>query len=634
MAKKYSSRKLLVFLAFIAFYVLFGCFTCFAMGGSHKKEMVDALVLLIDKEYQVGPSGNYTLTLHVKTLIKTYRGRKSWADFRTTYNSKFERIKVIKALTIRPDGKKIEVTPKEIHDLTDPSTQRAAIFSGERLKVINFPSVEEGCTVELVLEKHSRLGLWAVEPFVLRDPVIQKRVSVSAPKDVKLEYHLESKNVEFAKESKGDKVTYRWIGRNLERIIPDPMMPPIENRPDTLIFTTMRSWKEVGGLFEGFLRDHHANAFSSLSRTAPIETQKDAKAIYLFVKKRIEVFPISFFYSTMSFSSPQETMARGYGSQIDAVLLFRKLLEQKGIESKIVAANSHGIWLKGLKDCHAPLFFNTFVINAQGLFFSFDMKESPPGITGLDGQLGLDIASGKFVTIRDVVQKESMQDFKLTLSSPSSFEADYRGRFSGMAAVSMKNSFKDLTPAEFLKRSSIFYHSLHPLSEPLSPLQVTGLDQGSHEVAISAKYQVNNFDVKTGKLHLFPTRSSGILGALSRLLPERSNDLFIKQPQKDCVKITIRLPASLTFLKIPQNTSGQIGPFSWKNHCDIHDHTLSCTKSFWTRRGFVRLGKQFQDLYEAVQHLMDPRTNSYPFIQSVWHSRQHQEVKGYEGNGA
>ncbi len=621
MANQYMRTKLLSFFVFVALFVLIGSFNCFAMGSSHKMKMVDALVLLIDKDYQVSRSGNYTLTLHVKTLIKTYRGKKSWADFRTTYNSNFEQIKVIRAITVRPDGKKIVVTPKEIHDLTDPSTQRAAIFSNERLKVINFPSVEEGCTVELVLEKRSRLGLWAVEPFALRDPVMQKRVTVSVPKDVELEYHLGSKKIAFAKESKGDKVTYKWIGRNLERIIPDPMMPPMENRPDTLIFSTLRSWNEVGSLFEGFLnRKHHANAVAPLSKNTPIQTPKDAKDIYLFVKKRIEVFPIPFFFSTMSFSSPEETIARGYGSQMDAVLLFKNLLEQKGIESKIVAANSRGILLKGLKDCHAPLFFDTFLIKAQELFFSFDMKESPPGITGLDGQLGLDIESGKFVTIKDIVKKDSIQDFKFTISSPSSFEADYKGKFLGMAAISMKNSFKDLTPAEFLVRSSIFYHSLHPLSEPLSPLHVTGLDQSSHEVNISAKYKVNNFDVKTDKLHLFPSKSSGILGALSRLLPERSNDLFIKRPQKESIRITIRLPASLTFFNIPPNMSGQIGPVSWENHCDLHDNTLSCTKSFWTRRGFVRLGKQFQELYEAVQNLMDPRINSYPFIQSVWHS--------------
>ena len=590
----------------------------FAMGASPTpKERPDAVILLVEKNYQVSPSGNYTLTLHLKTLINTFQGRKSWADFKTSYNSRFENIKIIEAKTITPEGKIVPVTEKEIHDITDPSTQAASLFSASRLKVVNFPSVEEGCTVELVLKKTSSLGLWAVEPFSLINPVRVKKVTVSLPKNLTLSVHIASNSIKSTKKTLNERTVYSWQGRDLPRLIPDPMMPPVENRADTLIFSTLGSWKDVSGLLKRLLLASTRENGKRFLDIAKGLKGKAADEIYLELKKRLEIFPIAFFRSNMAFSAPDVTLKRGYGSQMDAMLLFCKLLDLSGIDYQILAANSGGVWLKGLKDCYDPAFFNTFLVRTDGKYYSFDIKEAPPGITGLNGQLALNIKDGSFETVKDAFIQEATQEFDTRLSSPSSFTVDYHGGFYGLKAVSLKKTFRDLTPGEFKVRQSIFFHSLHPLARPLSPLEITGITPGSSEVTINARYKVKDFSLQNNRLFFFPIQAPGLIGTFFGLPPKRKSDVFIKRPMKETVQARVTFPDGLIPEKVPDGSSGIIGPFSWSDGCHVSQKGLLCTRTVTVKRGFLKNGEEFKMLQRTLQRLLSPGNNTISYREGL-----------------
>ncbi len=584
-----------------------------AMGTHHPKTRPDALILLVEKQYRVGQGGNYTIRLHVKTLINSYQGRKSWADFRASYNKDFENIRVIEAKTIMPDGKVIPVTQREIHDITDPSTQKASIFSASRLKVVNFPSVEKGCTVELVMEKKSRLGLWSEEPFSLNNPVKLKRVSVSLPRGMSLSIHLQSRAIRQTKEKKGKRTVFTWVARNRPKLIPDPLMPPVENRDDTLIISTLHSWKDVSNVLIGLLTRRIEGPGRNLADRATASGTRTADEIFLDLKKKLEVFPIGLFKSRLLFSPPALTLRLGYGSQMDALLLFRQLLAYRGIKSELIAANSAGISMEGLRDCFDPALFNTFLIKAQGKFYSFDMKEAAPGITGLDGQMGLNLEKSTFEVIKDVSSEKTVQAFNMVLTSPVSFEADYHGDFLGLKAVSMKKMFKDLTPKEFKVRQSIFFHSLHPLAHPLSALKVNGVGPASTRVDVRARYGVKDFGLENSGLFFIPIQAPGLLSALFKLPPERKNDIFLRKPVTETVRIKIEIPEGFAFEGAPPASSGSIGPFSWENSCEVAGRVLACSRTVKTKRGFLKNGTAFRRLRQVIQKLLDPRVNTLTF---------------------
>ncbi len=599
----------LFFWALTALFSIFLALEASAKLPGGEKNRPDAIIDLIEKDYHIGQEGNYTMSLHLKTTIKTYRGRKNWADFRVAYNSQLQRVKIIEAKTIRPDGSVIKVTPKEIHDITDPSTQAASLFSASRLKVVNFPSVEEGCTVELTLEKKSRMGLWTLEAFSGDNPIKLKTVRVSLPKTMPLSIHLKSKAIKMTTSTDGKIKTYTWTGRNRPKIISEPFMPPVSNRPDTLILSTYQSWKEVGELFKGILLAENHNKSVPLQLNLDQFKHKDPNRLFIQLSKGLEIYPIVFFKSNLKVQAPAKTLALGYGSQMDAIVLFQQILKTWGLDSKIIAVNSRGIFFKELLNAYSPGLFNTFLVECRNRFYSFDMKEAPPGITGMDSQLGLDIESGKFITVRDSLPKETIQSYKVDLTSPDSFVVDYNGEFSGTSSIAIKNTFKDLTPAEFRVHQSIFYHSLHPLAEALTPLQVKGLTPESSRASTHGKYQVRNFAIKNQKYLFFPLQAPGILNSLFTLLPERQNDLFIGKPAKESIQVFMTYPEEIRPKKLPSMENGSIGPVLWQRRCtDSRDkRSVSCYTTVRVKRGLIHSGAEFERLRETVQSLMDVR---------------------------
>ncbi|NPA94576.1 MAG: DUF3857 domain-containing protein [Thermodesulfobacteria bacterium] len=594
--------------------------TAWARSNPEQDSRPDATILLVEKNYQVDPDGNYTLTLHLKTKIHTYRGRKNWADFKISYNSQFEQVRIIEAKTIGRDGSTEKVTPKEIHDITDPSTQSASLFSSARLKVVNFPSVEEGCTVELLMEKKSRLGFWTLETFSGDNPILLKKVEVTMPSTMNLSVHLMTNEIESQKREKGNTKTITWTGKNRPKIISEPFMPPIQNRPDTLILSSLGTWQDVSKLFS-----------STLFRATPTDTQAllaalpqnirqidDPDELYIKLSKAIEIYPIGFFKSNLDIRPPITTLKSGYGSQMDAIVLFKNILKAKGMDSSVVAANSGGIFLKKLKDSHCPSLFNTFLLKCKDKFYSFDMKEAPPGITGMDGQMALDLESGRFITIRDTSPKETVQEYVVKMSSPASFVVDYVGEFKGTSGIFLKNSFKDLTPEEFKVRQSIFYHSLHPLAHPLEKLKVQGLSRQSTKVRTVARYNVQGFQVKNSNTFFFPLKIPGLLESLFALLPERKNDLFIKNPSIQKVSFSLTLPEGLELKGLPPANKGAVGPISWMSTCRSKSEdskSVLCTNTVTVQRGLIDKGQEYSRLRKAVQRLMDIRTRTIKMME-------------------
>ena len=583
-----------------------------AMGSSQQKEEPDAVILLWEKEYQVDRDGSYTLKAHIKTHVNTYQGKKAWADFKTRYNQQFENIKILEAHTTTPQGKVINVTPKEIHDISDPSTQSASLFSSSRLKVVNFPSVEEGCTVEIVLEKKSSLGFWTIEPFSIEDPIKKKVIKVTMPSTMNLSIHMESKEINHSEEVQGDKKVYLWIGINRSRILSEPMMPPVENRDDTLIISTLHSWQDVSKLFTKLLakRVNRPQKATDVALTALAGSSKDPDSIFATLKEHFEVFPVGIFRSNLAFSSPTQTARRGYGSQMDMIILFTHLLNLNGIENQTIAVNSSNVWLDDIMDCYNPALFNTFLVKAGNKFYSFDIKEAAPGVTGFDSAKGLDLKSATFITIKDSVKNEGNQVLKIDFKTPASFKTDYLGKFKGLKSVSLKANFKDLTPSEFKVKQSIYYHSLHPLAQPLDTLLVDGLEQLSSQVTVKGSYKVENFSLENHSRFFFPVQVPGVLINFSTLLPNRNSDIYIRTPLVQNLRLEASLPQDLSIKYISPTTSGSIGPFSWESSCSLSNKKVVCNKTVRLKRGFIKRGKEYQTLRKVVQNLIDPVTNT------------------------
>ena len=618
---KHNSYLKGFFLIVTVFSLLFGGLQgmCFCMGGEKVEKRADAVNLLIEKVYDVKGDGSYTLTLHLKAKVLTYKGKKDLADFRMSYNKGFQDIKIIDAKTISETGKVTKVTQKEIQDISDPSTQSVSIFSASRVKVINFPSVEKGSIVEFTLKKHSKLGFWGAESFSLENPTHIKRVKILLPKDMSLKFHINSKEINFKKKSEKGLLVYEWIGKDLEKLPSDPLMPPVLNLDKTLVFSSFDSWNKVKDFFVKRLFNRYESIDSSALPTkieGPI-TKKDIPGTYGILIRDFGIFPISFFSSTLSFSSPERILKRRLGSQMELLILFHALLKNMGEKPDIVAINTAGALLEALKDVPSPGFFDSFYLKVNNSFFSFDRKELPPGITGHDGEIALSLDSGKFLRIKDAVKKSTQRTFKVIISSPGTYKANFLQKDFGINSLPVKRIFKYLTKKEYEVRRSMFYHSLFPRAKPVTDLSITGLDDLSCKTSIETSFSVKDFLIENNGLYCFPFPGSAILSRIATLPRERRSDLFIKSSNELELNLQIDFPKRSKIEIVPRASKGKIGPLSWELFCAKNGNKVSCTRSLKIKRGIVKNGDEFLKLRQAAQRLLFPYQNSIFYSEPI-----------------
>ncbi len=615
--KAYLSWNSQVFQAILGFLLfsstcLFAVGSCRAMGVSPPAHVPDAVNLLVKKHYRVNPDGSYSMDIYFKTRLNTYKGKKDRGDFKLGYNSVFEKVEVRLARTILPDGRIIEVGQKEINDIIDPSTQRASIFSGARLKIVNFPSVEKGCTIELEMVKQSRLGFWGMESFRLSDPCRQKTVIIDTPADMPVNFQLAFKKVRFSESRKGDRRILEWTGRQLEKAPDDPLSPMVENLESTLVFSSFRSWKQVGSWFRDILLGGRGMHQGHIVPKA-LESAGEPADLYCLLAKRLEILPISLFNTRLSFQSPGQTLRSGYGTGIDAALLFYHVLRSRGLDPELVAASSRGVWVRGMENTFYPGSFDTLLVRVGGRYYSFDRKDLSPGVTGMDGQMVLALDSGKFETVRDVSRSRTVVRYNVEVSDPSSGEYRFRSRQSGMSAQKVRRLFKDLTPEEFKVRSSVFFHSLNCLARPAAGLNLSDLDPAAGPVEMEASYRVRGFFITNGNSFVLPIPRSSRLDAVAACPEGRKLSLFIRRQESAEIEFDLTMPESYKISAVPWNMKGSVGPVSWENFCTGSGHTLHCVRSLTLKRGFVRRGKEFRKLKQAVFGLIDPVQNSLRF---------------------
>ena len=90
--------------------------------------------------------------MEVVNKVETEKGIAQLGEQKITYNSAHERIRVIKAYTIHPDGTQDLVTPDRIRTQDDQDDTSNGVYSESKVKVIIFPNVRVGSKTYYLVE--------------------------------------------------------------------------------------------------------------------------------------------------------------------------------------------------------------------------------------------------------------------------------------------------------------------------------------------------------------------------------------------------------------------------------------------------------------------------------------------------
>ncbi len=573
----------------------------------------DAVYKMIDKRYYVHRDGSYTLTFHVKIKILTYKGKKDHADFRYPYNTTYQSVKVQRAQTIARNGEIIPVDTKEIHDINDPRDARASIYSREHLKVINFPSVEPGSTVEMTLVVQSKYGFWVTECFRHGDPILRKVVTVSLPVGMPLRIKRPPLKIEEKKTYTGTRIIYRWTAINIPKEVDEPMLPPIENRGICLFLSTFPSWKDVANYFNRLLLTVNGKYIPK-----PVYG-RSPKEVYLHLMKQVMIYPLDFFHTSLKFQSPGVTLKKGYGSQADLALLFYTLLKRKGYAPELLMMNSEGVMLKQFKGMPTPSLFDDIIVRCKGWDYAFFAKDLPPGYTGLQRQWILSLKTGRLIPAEQHYLNRSVTH--LTLISTPSFTL--QGRFvlrsEGAQAVAIRGWLRYKTRDEWRIASSQILHDIDPIAQPTRSIVKKGLNTLTAPVILMGQFLIPCQFPTLREWSIIPVAKPDIPDSLETLLETRRGPLMIPTDYEEIMEENITLPADFRPCHLPAPLKGSMKVMVWDYHVTSQKNHLLIHRTVHLRRGILYPGtRRYFDFLQAIDSLCTP-VNRMVVLEKVSH---------------
>src|SRR3989338_4088100 len=179
-----------------------------------------ALILSCDEKIEVTTQGTQVSYLHYLIKILNERGKESFSETQIGYDSTYEKVELVYARTIKPDGTVADVGSRHIRDVS--KYLNFPLYSNARVYIISFPEITEGASIEYKLKIYNnqlinKKDFTAAYPLQAQDPVIAADFTLVAPrgrqvyfKAVNGQYNSFGAKLEPLQAQEADQQVYRW----------------------------------------------------------------------------------------------------------------------------------------------------------------------------------------------------------------------------------------------------------------------------------------------------------------------------------------------------------------------------------------------------------------------------------------
>ena len=307
-----------------------------------------ALVLSCVEKSEVTPGNSEISTFHYIVKILNERGKEDFSEAKIDYDSTYEKIELVYARTIRPDGKVVEVGARHIRDVS--KYLNFPLYSNARVYIISFPEIAKGSVIEyevkiyrsqLINKKDFAIGY----PVQASEPVISADFTLSVPAERKIKLKELNKEYDnFTAELKpqikkeADNLVYAWRFLNLPQVIPEPNMPPdIEINP-TVLISSFESWEDIyrwwWKLAEDKIKADTAIKDKVKELTQGLSlAQEKARAVYNFCAKEIRYVAVEYGDAGYEPHKAEDIFRNKYGDCKDQAILLVTMLKEAGFSA-------------------------------------------------------------------------------------------------------------------------------------------------------------------------------------------------------------------------------------------------------------------------------------------------------------
>jgi len=531
-------------------------------------------VNLIDEaEYVVKSDGSWMSITRVTAKIFNERGRDI-ANVHLAYNSAFEKIKILRARTIKADGTVLEVKPDDIREISPYSGY--AMYSSVKAKVMIMPAVEDDCIIDyewVVSGKQSIMPLhfWTVWYYQSREPTVLSRFTLEVPAD--RGFGNTAYNVKIAPvvtpSKDGKKVTYVWEGRNFGEIDTEPYMPPLSEICPWFELSSVSDWKEVAAWYWRLIQPQMKPTLEIEQAAAELTKEKQtdiekARTIYYWVADKIRYVGLEFGASAYEPHSAKEVFNNRYGDCKDQATLLIAMLKAAGVKAYPVLVP---IGFKGptSKRLPSPGIFDHAIavaeIDGKHIWMDTTAEVCPFGdLPEADrGREVLVIKDGKgeFVQTPEYTAEENStsQMATIKLNADGGITASVLWTATGSGDLAARTTYKYAKPNKIREGFEATVASISPDAR-LNDYSVEDPAKRDEPLKISYDFEASGWANRTSKFLIFrPSLYQSILSQTPFSKAQRQFEVLFSGMSSNSSETKIVLPNGFKVEEIPQNVA-------------------------------------------------------------------------------
>ena len=575
------------------------------------------VIILDDKQTTVKDNGEIETRYRRAYKLLRPEARKEYGGVFVYFDNE-TKISFLKAWTIMPDGRQIEVKEK---DATEVGIGYDELYSDKRLKYLRFSEANPGSVVGYeYVQKH--------RPFVFEDywsfqdlvPCRRARFSLQVPAGWEFTSHWA--NFAEQKPQIAGNNQYVWEVQDVPAIEIEPEMPAmsaVEAYVDIKYFPRdpkMRSrtngtWNDLGIWFDGLISSSRLPTPAIQQKVADLtsgitDPVAKMKALTSYMQRQIRYVAVEVGIGDFRPHSATEVFTHQYGDCKDKATLLSTMLHEVGIDSYYVLINTnrgevnpdfpsmrfdHVILAIRIPERVKDASFYGIVDHPKlGRLLFFDPTNSyvPLGSlpSYLQDNIGLVITpdGGTIVALPLLppATNRLLRTAKLSLTSSGNLNGEVQEVRWGGPAVQSREQFLTVAPADRQKILEKF------LGNTLTNFSLTGASLGNLEkydqtLTVDYKFAVDGYAKTAGNLLILRpgvvgTKGSNLLSGKPRKYPIE----FQEATRQDDV-FDIDLPAGYVVDELPKPVLAECAYGTYKSEVLVADNVLHYKRTYEIR---------------------------------------------------
>jgi tetratricopeptide (TPR) repeat protein/transglutaminase-like putative cysteine protease len=299
----------------------------------------------MSEDVEVASDGSFIDTAHSEYRAVNEAGAMQASRISVLFDSETQQVEILEAHTLKRDGSKIPVDVNTIYEQL-PTDNMLAVTSF-RVKVLLFPQFSAGDTAVYTVRTRSPKptfpGAFQFGKFFPRGIAFKgARVSVTAPKSMRM--RIETHDVTFRKDERGDTIVYTWLmTAPATKVASQALVSPLDREP-RLFISSFKDYTDLGRAYAAQSEPKTAVTAKIQSLANEITTgasgrREQAELIFDWVVKHIRYVAIELGQGSFVPHDPDAIIAKGYGDCKDHDVLLQALLKAKGINAESVLIN-------------------------------------------------------------------------------------------------------------------------------------------------------------------------------------------------------------------------------------------------------------------------------------------------------